>query len=70
MLDGDILKDHEVQSTLIQSFETPRTMFIALFNDAAQIYIINIRMLENINTIRFYKDVISRLGKDYVEGGL
>ena len=41
MLDGDILRDHAVQWTLIQSLETSRSMFIAVFNHAEDIYMIN-----------------------------
>ena len=41
MLDIDILRDHGVQSTLIQSSETSRTMFIAVFNDIWDIHMIN-----------------------------
>ena len=36
-----LLRDHAVQWTLIQSLETSRTIFIAVFNDAGDIYIIN-----------------------------
>ena len=57
MLDGDILRDHGAQWTLMQSWETSRIMFIAVFNDVGDIYMIN-RFLENINTIRFYKGVL------------
>ena len=40
--DGDILRDHAVQWSLIQSLETSRTIFIAVFcNDAGDIYMIN-----------------------------
>ena len=41
MLDIDILRDHGVQSTLIQSSETSRTMFVAVFNDIGDIHMIN-----------------------------
>ena len=41
ILDGDILRDHAVQWSLIQSLETSRTIFIAVFNDAGDIYMIN-----------------------------
>ena len=41
MLDIDILRDHGVQSTLTQSSETSRTMFIAVFNDIGDIHMIN-----------------------------
>ena len=41
MLDIDILRDHGVQSTLIQSSETSRTMFAAVFNDIGDIHMIN-----------------------------
>ena len=41
MLDIDILRDHAVQWGLIQSLETSRTIFIAVFNDAGDIYMIN-----------------------------
>ena len=41
MLDIDILRDHGVQSTLIQSSETSRTMFVAVFNDNGDIQMIN-----------------------------
>ena len=50
MLDIDILRDHGVQSTLIQSSETSRTMFVAVFNDIGDIHM--------INTIRFYKGML------------
>ena len=46
-----------VQSTLIQSSETSRTMFVAVFNDIGDIHMIN-SVCENINTIRFYKGVL------------
>ena len=41
MLDIDILRDHGVQSTLIQSSETSRTVFVAVFNDIGYIHMIN-----------------------------
>ena len=41
VLDGDILRDHAVEWTLIQSLETSRTMFIAVFNGARDICMIN-----------------------------
>ena len=41
MLDGHFLRDHAVQCTLIQSSETSRTLFIAVFNDVEDIYRIN-----------------------------
>ena len=41
MLDIDILRDHGVQATLIQSSETSRTMFVAVFNDIGDIHMIN-----------------------------
>ena len=41
MVDIDILRDHGVQSTLIQSSETSRTMFGAGFNDIGDIRMIN-----------------------------
>ena len=41
MLDIDILRDHGVQSTLIQSSETSKTMFIGGFNDIGDIHMIN-----------------------------
>ena len=41
MLDGDILRDHGIQSTLIQSSETPRTMFITVFNDVVVMWCFN-----------------------------
>ena len=59
MLDGELLRKHGVQSTLKQICETSRTMLIVVFND-----------FENINTIRFYKGVLYRLRKGYVEDGL
>ena len=37
----DILRDHGVQSTLMQSSETSRTMFVAVFNDIGDIHMIN-----------------------------
>ena len=41
MLDVDILRDHGVQSTQIQSSETARTMFVVVFNDIGDIHMIN-----------------------------
>ena len=41
MLDIDILRDHGVQPTLIQSSETSRTMFVEVVNDIGDIHMIN-----------------------------
>ena len=42
ILDGDILRDHTVEWTLIQSLETSsRTMFIVVFSGARDICMIN-----------------------------
>ena len=69
MLDIDILRDHGVQSTLIQSSETSRTMFVAGFNDIGDIHMIN-----SVCRKHKYHQVLQRhaliLGKDYVENGL
>ena len=61
MLDIDILRDHGVQSTLIQSSETSRTMFIAVFNDIGDIHMIN-----SVCRKHKYHQILQRLGKDYV----
>ena len=59
ILDGDILRDHAVQWTLIQSLGTSRTMFIAAFNDAGDIYMINNSIhRKHKYIIRFYKGVL------------
>ena len=45
-------------------------MFIAVFNDTGDICMINSILRKHINTIRFYKGVLYRLGKGFVEDGL
>ena len=41
MLDGDVLRDHGLQWTLIQTEEISRTMFIGVFGDVGEICMIN-----------------------------
>ena len=68
MLDGDTLRDCGLcgldPDTELRNFQN--YMFIAVFSDVRDIYMIN-SILRKTNAIRFYKIVLFRLRKRYVE---